>query len=168
MLDWQLKVQISEAQSYLPQFIRLLIRGCLSVMSPYDTLVLIKVSNVFTWCCYDLIRPGAPLMSAQTDHTICRYMESERLIRHDNVWGYPVKNRLMMVGVGAARWKDAGNYNWLIKVRSGQDAGDSRQCASDVVQHFVCEGNTSQRLQMCFHQVGPLMADHLLTGYSFH
>lgn len=39
------------------------------------------------------------------------------------------------------RWKDAGDCNWLIKVTGGLNAGDSWQCASEVVQHLACEGN---------------------------
>lgn len=50
-------------------------------------------------------------------------------------------------GEAGRRWKDAGDCNWLIKVRGGLDAGDLWQCASKVVQHLAGEGNTFPFMQ---------------------
>lgn len=72
------------------------------------------------------------------------------LIRHDTAWSYAVRKEAdggaewAGWGNSGARWKDGCDCNWLIKVRGGQDAGDSWQRAAEVVQHFAWEGNTSR------------------------
>lgn len=114
-------------------------------------LALIKASNMFAWCCYHQIRPRARWCEDKGFTWVVSIRNQADnswqtpLIRHDIMWGYPVKKRL--TGEQWARWNDACDYNWLIKVRSGQDDGDLWQCASEVVQHFACWGNTSPFLQ---------------------